>query len=65
MTTLRDAIANAHVIDTPAPSQVFLSDVIDIDILKSHMENGIINRQFNADQTLEIYKYSKLSLIHI
>lgn len=59
MTTLRDAIANAHVIDTPAPSQVFLSDVIDIDILKSHMENGIINRQFNADQTLEIYKYSK------
>lgn len=59
MDTVLNAIARAHVVDAPAPSQVYLADVIDTDILKSHIHNGVINRQYNSDKSLAIYKYSK------
>ena len=56
-----DAVRNAHLRTSVAPSKVNLSEVINMDILNSHVENGVINKKYNDDKSLAIYKYGKIT----
>lgn len=43
--TTVDAVRNAHLRTSVAPNKVNLSEVINMDILNDHVENGVINKK--------------------
>lgn len=59
--TTVDAVRNAHLRTSVAPNKVNLSEVINMDILNDHVENGVINKNYNDDKSLAIYKYGKIT----
>lgn len=59
--TTVDAVKNAHLHTSVAPSQVNLSEVIDVNILNKHIDNKVVNKNYNSDRSLAIYKYGKVT----
>lgn len=59
-TSLSRAISQVHVVNTPAPRRVFLSDVIDVDSLNKRVYDRHITKKESPDGQLSIYKYSKI-----
>lgn len=58
MTSVKDAILEAHKPGIKAPARLNVSDVFAPGTLESYVENGLITCRYNEDKSLAIYKYS-------